>query len=252
MNVIRKVLAVVVMILAAVGLLMCIAGLVGTWVANAPVKNAVTGSLEAVNGYTMLAGQALGGVSENVSEAKAEAEQVQQQLANVNGADRAALVATVQQKLDQTIGPQMARASAVARAVGQSAVNVNRTLESVNAVRGVSVPTFTDQLQAVGTRIEDARNAVADVRSAVTGARFDGARAQAAAAKITGELDAIQEAITAAQTRLTAASATVKTVEASAPGWINLLSGGATLLFILFGAGQVFLFKAALSWFKRP
>lgn len=252
MNVLRKILAIIVMILAGLGMVLCAAGLIGAWVVNAPAKNAVTGALGAVESYAALANQTLQGVGDNVSEVKAEVEQVNQRLANVTDQDRAQLAAAVQQKLDQTIGPKLERANATANAIGQTAVKLNQTLESVNRIPGVAVPTFTDELQAIGARVQDAEAAVAEVRSTVSDANFDGSRAQAATARITSGLNTVQETLTKAQARLASASTAVTAVGARVTGWIDLISIFSSLLFVLFGAGQFFLFKAALNWFRRP
>ena len=58
MTILRKIAAILVMILAVVGLLICLAGLIGAWVVNKPVTNAVTGVLGTANDYLGLANQA--------------------------------------------------------------------------------------------------------------------------------------------------------------------------------------------------
>lgn len=251
MNAIRKILAVAVMILAALGFLMCAAGLIGAWVVNGPATRAVTGAFDAVEAYAALANHSLQAVGENVGEVKAEVNEVNQRLANVTGEDRAQLAAAVRQKLDQTIVPKLERAGATAQAVGQTAVGVNQTLISINGIPGVTVPTFTNELQAIGDRLQDAKTAVADIRSTVAEANFDGSRALAATAKVSGGLDAVSDAVAKAQTGVTSISTAAASVKASAPGWINIASILATVLFVLFGAGQIFLFKAAWDWFRR-
>jgi hypothetical protein len=65
-------------------------------------------------------------------------------------------------------------------------------------------------------------------------------------------LQAALDALAQGQTRIDGTAAAVASAKAGVPGVINALSLVASLLFILFGAGQVFLFLAAWRWFRRP
>ncbi|MBK8049804.1 MAG: hypothetical protein IPK16_23475 [Anaerolineales bacterium] len=54
----RKILAVLLVICAGFGLLLCVAGLIGAWVANTPATEATTSLTATVEGYLGLAGSA--------------------------------------------------------------------------------------------------------------------------------------------------------------------------------------------------
>lgn len=251
MNTFKKVLTFLVMLLAALGVALCVAGVIGAWALNAPAKAAATGALSTIEQYVGLAGQTLQVIDANVGEAKRRVDDVNARLAGVTDETRAAFVESVRQQFDETVGPTMARASATARTVWQTANGVNETLITVNRLPGMSVPTFTSELEAAALRLEQANNTLTGLRTAVADPQFDASRVQAAATKASTELDGVQTQLAGVQANLLRVGTATTSAQMAVPGWINGLSVIITMLGVLFGAGQVALFQAARRWFQN-
>lgn len=253
MDILRKVLAVIVMILAVIGLLLCVGGLIGAWAVNGPATNMATGVLGALESYLSIADRAAETAAASLNEAQEGVDRVNQSVANLTSEDKAQAAQAIRQTVDESLGPTVARTRAIVSGVGDTVVQFNKTLESVNSIPGVRVPTLTDELQAAEQRIDQVEAAIGDVKSSVAdAASFDGSRVTAATATASNELQAAQIALAQGQARIQATSAAIASAKASVPGLIDTLSAAASLLFILFGVGQVFLFLAALRWFRQP
>jgi chromosome segregation ATPase len=252
MNVIRKILAVIVMILAALGLVICIVGLIGAWVVNEPATQAVSGALDTVENYVSVADQTAQLVSGSLSDVQQDVNRVNEAVANITPEDRARVAAEIRQTVSEQIGPKVTRVRTTAAAVGDTIVKFNQTLESANRIPGVTVPTLSNELQAAGERIEEVESALEAVRSSIAETNLDGSKITAATAQVSNGLQKAQDALAQGQSRIQATSAAVATAKANVAGWFDLASLLASLFFILFGAGQVFLFIAALQWFRKP
>ncbi len=251
MNWIKKLFALVVTVLAALGFALCAVGLVATWISKEPVTQTLTGALSTVERYSTLAGEATQIVNEKVSEVRADVNALSERLASLSDADRADFSASARQRLDEVVLPKLERARTTARTVAQTAVNVNDALVTANRFPGINVPTFTDELQTAGALLEDARSAAAGLRAAVSEVDLDAGRVRLAIEGASNKLDTVQAALTKSQADLALVGQAVASVNAQVPGWINGLSVVLTALLILFGAGQAFLFKAGLDWFRR-
>jgi len=239
------------MILAILGIVLCVGGVIGAWAVNDPATQAATGALSTIEQYSALGGQTVELVGGNVSDIKGAVDEANQALANVTAADRAQFIESVKARLDETIAPKLTRAADAAQAIGQTAVSINTTLESVNRIPGVNVPIFTDELQTVGARLQAVSAGVEQLRATLSETTFDATRLRSATGEVVTQLSAVESALNTAQARLSGLSEAAATTAARVPGWIDSISLIATLLCILFGAGQVFLFKAGLDWFKR-
>ncbi|MCS6847605.1 MAG: hypothetical protein RMN52_07825 [Anaerolineae bacterium] len=251
MDVVKKVLAVLAMILAVVGILICVAGVIGAWALNASAKQVTAGALAAVEAYSALGSEAAQTVSSSVGEIRSVVDQMNQTLTGTSGADQAQALASVKARLNETIAPRLERAIETARTVEQTALSINQTLESVNRLPGVNVPTFGDELQLVGTRLRDVATSVEGMRTTLAESNLDQARLQAATNEAAARLGAVETSLGVAQTRLAALSAASADVKARVPGWFDILSLVISSLFILFGLGQFFLFKAGLDGLRR-
>jgi len=97
-----------------------------------------------------------------------------QALARVNGAanklgdrlgESSPLVTAMANAVGDDLGPKIAEALAQARALHDAAVSVNATLETLNSLGFVNVPTFTDELSAVSERVGGAQSDVQQLRA---------------------------------------------------------------------------------------
>ena len=246
MSVLKRILAIVVMILSALGAVACLGGIIGAWAANAPLTDAVNSTIDTAAGYISLAGNALQTAGARVEGARTEIESIQSQIASVTPDQRAALA----QRVSDRVAQPVTAVRTTTKAVSTGAVALNQTLESVNRIPGVAVPTFTDELNAIDARLEAVTGRIEAVGAAVSDANVDGARVSEAATAATAELQSIETALGEWETKLNASVAAATNAKGTVAGAIDAFSLVMTLLLVLFGAGQVSLCVNALGWFR--
>lgn len=238
----RKIGAIVVMILSAVGTLLCLVALVGAWVANDPTTEAVTDTLGTVDGYLALA-------AESAVQIQAELETVQTRV------DSFASIAPDQVEVAQAafvqeVTPILARVSNVASALSVGLNSVNETLTRLERLPGVDAPTFDAQVESLDANISVMASQLETISSTVSAQELDGERLVAAATAISQELANVQVKLQEWTTRISSARTANAAVTSATPGLLDLASWVVTLLFLLLGAGQVSLFLHALQWFR--
>lgn len=248
----KRILAVIVMILAAIGALLCLGGVIGAWAANEPVTNAITSTIDTLDGYVGLASQTTQLASDRIGGLRGEIESVQQTAANVTPEQKAQLAERVRATVQQRFGPTVTSVRNAATTLSTGVVALNKSLESLNRLPGVTVPTLTDELQAVNERLDAVNSKVDALGATVSDANFDGARLNAAASAAASELQSLETTMNQWQSRLDAARASAANARSAVSSAIDLGSLVVTLLLLLFGAGQISLFAHALDWFRKP
>ena len=246
--ILKRILVAIVILIAAIGLVLNAAGLVGIWVVRGPVRDTVTALSTALNSK-------LGAVDQALARVGARADQGRQALARINDAasklgDRIeegspalnALAGTVRDDL----APKIADTRAQASAFHDGVVAVNATLETLNRSTFITVPTLTDELSAFSERVETAQSDAQELRAAIAEARA-GASANLVAAvtartiAIDNVLAQIQAAMAKQQATLAQRQQQVTDLSDTLLRAINLLVVLLTVLFLVFAAGQVLL-----------
>lgn len=246
----RKIAAILVMILAVFGFLLCVGLVIGSWAANEPATQAVAGTLGTVEGYLELAGNATERTNETVGNVSRELENVEQTVASMSEEDRERVAGEIKGTLDDRIGPYVNGIDSTVSAVSAGVEALDRTLATMNRLPQVAAPEIGDELDVAAQRLDTVSAGIDDLRAAVSEADFDGTRVQNAAATASDSLSSLEAALTTWQSRIDATQNATSSVKANVPRWIDLSSTALTLLAILFGAGQVALFVAGWNWFK--
>ncbi len=248
----KRIFAVIVMILSAVGAIFCVAGILGAWLAPVPIKAVANSTLDAANGYVALAGQATQNASQRIAGVRSEIEDAQQRIQNATPEQRDAVRQQVRDGIQQRFGPSVADVRATATQVSAGLVTLNASIENFNRIPGVNLPTLTDELQAVNQRLDAANERLQNFSATVSEAQFDGSRLNAAAEQATAELSSLETRLGEWQTRFGNLSASVENAKGAIAGALTAMSIAATLFFGLFAAGQISLFAHALGWFRKP
>lgn len=247
---IRKIAAILVMILAAVGFVLCVGLLIGSWAVNEPATQAATGTLDMVEQYLNLADEATTRTNETIGYASQELEAVEQIISSMSEEDKQRVSDRVRETLINELGPYVNGIDATVYAISAGVQTVDRTLATMNSLPGVTVPQIGDDLAVAVEQLDAVNAGIDDMRSAVSEADFDGTRVQNAAAGASDSLRSLESVLTTWQSRIDATENATSRVKANVPRWIDLSSTAITLLAVLFGAGQVALFMAGWRWFK--
>lgn len=243
----RKILAVLLILCAGVGLLLCIAGLIGAWVANTPLTDTVTTTTAAGHEYLTTATATVTTIHDQVQRFQGEVAALQARVPAMTAETRAEVTARISATVQPWLGEPVASLRTTLTTLAASATALNSALESANRIPGVNLPTFADELQAAEQRLEEIRANVATLQAAAADLSIDGSRLETALAAVAERLVAIDDLLVRLQTQVAAIDQALVAFGAAAPGWIDLGSVVLSLLAILFGAGQVSLIQRGVG-----
>ena len=254
----KRILAVIVILIATIGFLANAAGLVGIWVVRQPARETVTALSTFVNGKLGLVDQALVRVS-------ARADDGRQALAQVNNAtsklsdrleESSPLLTALTGAVRDDLAPRIAEMRAQALAIHDGVVSVNAALETLNSFGFITVPTLSDELATVSERIDAAQSDVQELRLAIDEART-GALANLIAAitartiKIDNVMAQIKSTTVEYQAAVTQRRQQVIDLSRRLLRAINLIVLLLTVLLLVVAAGQVLLIYVCWQYVRR-
>lgn len=251
MKIIRKIAAVLVMILTVLGTLLCVGLLVGGWIINTPLTNAATGSVLLVENFIGMAEQVTGQIDDNLESMLEEVNAVETMLSEMGEDQKAQISADIQARLDKRFGPLLAKSEAVIDPLSNGAAALNRVLKVVNLIPGVDLPPMAEKLDSVSDRLKDLSTSIDDLQKAINEVSFEGTRVLGIVSAIGDRIEAVEQEVSRYEAGLEETLLASAALRERIPGWVNLFSILISLLAILMGAGQVSLFVHARCWFKE-
>ena len=240
----KRILAIIIILIAAIGFLANATGLVGIWVVRQPARDTVTALATFVNGKLGLVDQALVRVNNAVSKLSDRLEENSPLLTSLTGVVR------------DDLAPTIAEMRAQAIALHDGIVSINAALGMLNSFGFITVPTFTDELSAVSERVDSVQSDVQELRLAIHDARM-GASANLIVAvtaqtiktdnmiaQIKSTAVKYQDAVAEKRKQVTDLSQRLLRV-------INLFAVSLTGLFLVVAAGQLLLIYVLWQYVPR-
>ncbi len=246
MRVAKEIGAGLVLVLAVVGFIACVAALVAMWAFREPMKASVTGplatdvaTLQTVEQGLREQSAALGGVRESLTRIDAAANE-----ANPSAAASAQLARTV----NDDLLPKISAALDLAASAQDKLAALGPALEALKRIPFITVPSLPEGLDALSQRIADAQRSVQNLRATLDQMAAD----PAATPRITAETARISTSVSGAQAALDGQAASIAAtrqslVQTSAAiiSFIDRLALFMTLLLPVLAAGQAVLFLQA-------
>lgn len=251
MDALRKIGSVVLMVLTVIGFLVALGGCIGAWSYKDDVTTAVTSGLDAAIKVATLGERAMAQSSVAVGQVSAGLSAAQEGLGE-RVAGRQENIANLKAAASERYGPTVNRAVETVSATTDAIVAFNTTLESVNRIPGVTVPTFTAELETAQAQIDALAERVGAIQQTVADVLPDGTPIQDAVGSAAATASSAASALQDYSTRLGSAKEQATSLQSSAPSTINTLVWLLSLLLLLWAAGQVSLFFRALEWYQRP
>lgn len=243
----RKIGASLLLIVAGLGLLLCLVGGIGVWVANTPVTDTLTSTLSAASGYLQLGGSTAALASDQVEAVRQQLQEVQSTVASMPPEARADVASQAAEKVTSQVMPAVKLVRKTIAAVSAAAVALNKSLESANRIPGVNVPTFTDQLQTADQTLDEIGSELTTAAAQLADVSVDGSKIATLLTATSDKLTAIQALLDRWTQQIAQADQALAAAEAAAPPLIDWASVALSLLFLLFGAGQLCLMAMAMQ-----
>ena len=251
LNIVKRVLVGIVLVLTLVGLLIDMTQLVGVWVAYGGARNSVITVSDTLQQGLQTADKGLTRADGYVTQARQVVTQVNDvvTLTGDNLQNYSPIITALAQRINTRFGPALEQAQTTASNVHDASLKVNGALEVLNRFPGAPVPTFSDQLAAISARAQEARSSMQDLRTTLAQTKTGTithlatrittitARTDTALAKIQSLINTYQAKVINAQNRLTARTNQILTlllVTAISVTLLCLIAAAALLLLFLF------------------
>ncbi len=246
MNALRKIVAVILMILTVVAFVICVGGFIATVVYRQPIIDTTVNGLTIADQYLTVINRAVQGANTQMPDVVQRLDRLDQTVATVTDARGAQL----DQQITQLAAP-IGRVGEALGTVSQGITALDATLTTVNRLPGVNVQPLPPQLTEATTRLDRLSSNFAEVESTINATTFDGSRLRAAVSNVNTEVKALQANLQQAETRLAATQASVQRLQISAPGLLTTSLIVLGLFLVLLAAGQAALFKVSWDWFRQ-
>ena len=167
--VLKRILATIVILIATIGFLANAGGIASIWVARRPARDTVTKLSTFVNSK-------LGIVQRGLARINARLDESRQALARINNetsklGDRidqnSPLLTELVSATRDELAPKIAETGAQATALRDAVISINATLETLDRLAFINVPTLGDELSTVSERIDAAKSDVEKLRNAI-------------------------------------------------------------------------------------
>jgi len=255
----KRILAIIVMFISVVFIVACLAGIVFSWSINTPITNALTGALTGVERVLTVADTGLERVNTRLAEAQSNVDTIEERVETAG--ETLSETSVVYQVLDRTVGdelfPKVATAGETIVAVRDSVVAFNETLESINEVPFVEVPTLTENLETAAQRMEIVQSDVEETRAELRAIREEAISRPVTAitdrtTRISDGLEAAQTALSGTQINIDDNLESIGNIKARVPGLIDLISLLFSFIFFWIALGQAGLIVLAWGAIKGP
>lgn len=166
MDLVKKILAWLVIVFAVIGIIVCIAGVILTWAYNPTARRVVVDGLGAMEQALAAGDQGLARVEARLGEAQSAVDTVEATAVDVG--DQLSSTSIAFQIIERTVGdtlfPVIESIRETIQTINATVVAFNAALEAANQIPFVEVPTLTADLEAVSADVDAARENAAAAR----------------------------------------------------------------------------------------
>jgi uncharacterized phage infection (PIP) family protein YhgE len=256
-NTLKKVLAVLVIIICMVGEAACAGGILFSWSINTPITTAISDALTGLESFLQAADTGLERVATRLTEAQTAADTITE-TAQTAG-ETLSETSVVYELLARTVGdelfPKITAARDTVTAVSQTVTAFNDTLEAANKLPFVELPTLTDELETVANRLEEVHTNVQETRAEIQSVKDEAISKPVTAVtdrteRVSDRLGEVLTAVDNSQQRIATSLNRIGAIKAGIPRLIDLLSLASTIVLLWIMLAQGSLLSHAWGYFK--
>ena len=258
LDIIKRILVGVVMVLAVLGLLVNVSVLVGIWAAYGPARSGVTDVSNTLTQSLQVANKGLTRVNGYVQTARQTVAQVNDVATQMGDRVQTSspLITALSQRVDTKLAPVLEQAQTTAAAIHDAVLKVNSALLALNRFPGVTLPTLSNQLGTVSDRAQEAESAVQDLRVTLSNIKAGAVtKAETAVMQITSRIDGplarIQALVNTYQAKAVQAQDRVSSTTNTILTLLLVTAVSLTLLLIIFSAGLVLLIYVCWQYIRH-
>jgi hypothetical protein len=162
MNSMKRIATWAVLVLSIIGILVCLAGIIASWSLNESVTEGILGMLSGVQTGLSSVENSLTLAVDGVQSVTTALQKVREAASGLgdNIEENTPILDTITNVLNEEVVPRINELREIIQPIRDVVVTVNGTLEAINALPGIEVPTLTDQLEALDARIQEVSQAI--------------------------------------------------------------------------------------------
>jgi chromosome segregation ATPase len=257
MDTVKRILAIVAIVISIIFIIVCLAGVVFSWSFNGPLTETITRGFTGVERILTAADNGLERVNTNLAEAQAAVDTLEENVQTAG--ETISETSIIYEVLDRTVGdelfPKVNAARETAAALRNSVVAFNETLEALNDIPLVEVPTLTEDLETASEQLSSIQNDAEELRAELRAIRQEAVSKPVAeitmrTTRMSDRLEAAQSAVTGTQANIDDNLEAVASVKARVPGIFDLISLIFTFVFLWIALGQIGLILLAWGYLK--
>ena len=261
MRILKRVLAVVIMVVSVLLIALFVAGIVGNWMANKAVTDAtvqVLGGADRVLGRTE---QALTRLDTAVGNARARVDAFDESVAAAgeNFAENPVILTALSERLDLGVGPAVDEVRGTVQTIRETALAAQNTVQTLNTLPFVSIGSSVGEesrLQRLSEGVTSLTEGVQELRGGVREAKAGASTAVAwAIGRATSRLDAglanIETTVAGYGAEVSALRTQVSELQSALTFWLDVVSVVITLLLLWLIFAHVVTFVYGLSLLRE-
>lgn len=262
MNTFKRVVAVVIAILAIVGIVLMAGAIAGSWILNNQVTDLTLGLLDRVETGIDRVDLVVNQVDEQLGGINDTVKAIETAVLSLGGVleENSIVVNLIQNLLGVELGARAERAGRAIGSIQSAAETIDGTLQTIDALPFVSLLDNRPNLEAFGTiaeGLEGFQNDLAEARAAVDEGRTEIIQGGVSivterTSKLSSRIDNIQGLLGELSSQLETLSVRIQETRESFPRTLDLLTLLLNLLLILVALAFLSLFAHSVSLFRRP
>jgi X-X-X-Leu-X-X-Gly heptad repeat protein len=260
MRLLKRILAVVVMILSVLLIVLCVVGIVGNWMANKALTDATVQVLTRADTILGRTEQALTRLDTAVGNARDRLDAFDEEVANAgeNFVENPVILTALAERLDLGIGPAVDEVRGTVGTIRETALAVQNTVETLNALPFVSIGGSVaeeSKLQRLSDGVTNLTEGIRELRDGVREAKAGVATAVAWAlgrgtSRLDAGLESIETTVTGYGDQVSALRTQVSDLKSAITLWLDVASVVITLALLWLIFAHVVTFVYGLSLFK--
>jgi hypothetical protein len=172
-NTFKRILAWVVVVISIIGIIACLAGIVGSWVVNERLTNSILNLLSGVQSALSSIDASLTRVGEHLNTATSAIDSVRQSATQLGDQIEAnsPILDRISSTLDESLSPSVTRIRELFLPIRDTILAINNTLEAINTFPGIQLPTLTAQLENLNNQIQQVIDGVEGLKTDISNFR---------------------------------------------------------------------------------
>jgi hypothetical protein len=260
MNLVKRILAVMVMVLSVLLIILLLGGIVGNWIANKTLTDAIVQVLTGVDTVLGRTEQALTRLDTAVGNTRDRVAAFDENVATAgdNFVENPVILTALAERLDLGIGPAVAEVREAVQSIRETVMAVQHTIQALNSMPFISIGgSVADEgkLQALSDSVTDLTEGIREIRDGIREAKAEAATEVVSAlgagtSRLNARLTDIETTVSGYGDQVSTLRTNVSEFKSALTFWLDVASVVITLLLLWLIFAHVVTFVFGLSLFK--